>query len=151
MKPVPIFLAAVLAGLLTIVLSTPSRAGLHRSANPVAVQLPPENMYHAELERIGAQLFGAIHLRAVINSLSEGAVNVSHEANPAIGWPAMTMDLPLAPYAKIAPGIGAGHSVTLMLTLGDQGSYRVAAIFPAATPEPLVSERDPCERRGAAN
>ncbi|QDG79742.1 copper-binding protein [Labrenzia sp. PHM005] len=107
-------------------------------------------MDHSALEQSGAQLVGAIHLRGVVNSLSEGAVNVSHEANQRIGWPAMTMDLPLAPFVQVTPSLEPGMSVTLMLTMSDLGRYQVASIVPdeqtddstKATPDSATPTKD---------
>lgn len=125
------FLSA-LAICLPLAMTAPSAwAGFNLPRSAASVPQANNAMDHAALEQGGAQLLGAIHLQGVVNTLSDTAVNVTHDANPRIGWPAMTMDLPLAPYVQIAPGIGPGTAVTLMLTLGDRGSYRIAAIVPA--------------------
>lgn len=130
MKPGSASLALVLASLLTTGVPLTALAGFHLPQSVILPQQAPVNMDHSELEQRGAQLLGAFHLRGVVNSLSEGSVNVSHEANQRIGWPAMTMDLPLAPYAAVTPDLKPGMSVTLMLTMSDLGSYRVASIVP---------------------
>lgn len=120
-------------------------AGLLLTLTPAqAVTDTPQatcEMDHASLEIAGAQIVGAFHLEGVINAMSEGVVNVSHEANDRIGWPAMTMDLPLAPYAEGVTGLRVGASVTLMLTLGETGRYRIAAIVPGSSEPPSVAER----------
>ncbi|WP_298963322.1 copper-binding protein [uncultured Roseibium sp.] len=130
MKPGSVSLALGLASLLTTGFAQTALAGFHLPQSVVLPQQAPANMNHSALEQRGAQLVGAIHLRGVVNSLSEGSVNVSHEANQRIGWPAMTMDLPLAPYAAVTPDLEPGMPVTLMLTMSDLGSYRVASIVP---------------------
>ncbi|CTQ69686.1 copper-binding protein [Roseibium alexandrii] len=145
MKSFPITASTAFAGLLMLLTLT--------SADAV-VDTPQASfeMDHASLEIAGAQIVGALHLEGVINAMSEDVINISHEANDRIGWPAMKMDLPLAPYAKIMPGIRPGASVTLMLTLGKTGSYRIAAIVPgspekisnAKSDDPMGIEKSPC-------
>ena len=76
------------------------------------------------------QIEGAVHAKAVVNSLTEGTANVSHEPIPEIGWPAMTMDLALAPDAQIMGEVAAGDSVTLMLIKGADGVYVIGAMMP---------------------
>lgn len=128
MKPGSASLALVLASLLTTGAPLTAVAGFHQPQSVFLPQQAPANMDHSALEQSGAQLVGAFHLRGVVNSLSEGTVNVRHEANQRIGWPAMTMDLPLAPYVTVTPGLEPGMPVTLMLTMSDLGSYRVSSI-----------------------
>jgi len=70
----------------------------------------------------------AIEVRGTINSIGPDVVNVSHDPIPEIGWPAMTMDLPVQPDAKIADDVGAGDTVTLMLVKGTDGMYGIGAI-----------------------
>lgn len=123
MKTFPITASTAFAGLLMLLTLTPAQAV---ADTPKA----SSEMDHESLENAGAQIVGALHLKGVINAISEGVVNISHEANARVGWPAMTMDLPLAPYAKIASGVRPRSSVTLMLTMGESGSYRIAAIVP---------------------
>ncbi|WP_428528486.1 copper-binding protein [Roseibium sp.] len=142
----PITASTAFAGLLMLLTLTPANAVFD-------TQKASYEMDHESLQNAGAQIVGALHLEGVINAMSEGVVNISHEANDRIGWPAMTMDLPLAPYAKIASGIQSGSSATLMLTMGETGSYRIAAIVPAPSPEqtsiaegdrPLGIDKSPC-------
>ena len=35
------------------------------------------------------QMAGAVHAKAVVNSMGDGIANVSHDPIPEIGWPAM--------------------------------------------------------------
>ena len=73
--------------------------------------------------------FGS-NFKAVVNSISEGTANVSHEPIPEIGWPAMTMDLAMMPGAEMMGDIAVGDSVTLMLIKGDDGMYAIGAMMP---------------------
>ena len=62
---------------------------------------------------------------------SAGQVNVSHEPIPALGWPAMTMDLGVDP--AIAPHLPApGGQARIGLAKGEDGLYRIVAVEPAA-------------------
>jgi len=85
-------------------------------------------MNHSNMS--GKQMEGAVHAKAVVNSIAEGTANVSHEPIPEIGWPAMTMDLALAPDAQIMGEVAAGDSVTLMLIKGEDGIYVIGAMMP---------------------
>lgn len=61
---------------------------------------------------------------------AEGAVNISHEAIPAIKWPAMTMDFKVAD-KKILSGVKAGQAVTFGLTKEAKTGYVISHIEPA--------------------
>lgn len=58
------------------------------------------------------------------------AVFLSHDPIPAIGWPAMTMDLNVAPEADLT-GIEPDMVVRFTLDRGPDGMYRIATIAPA--------------------
>ena len=58
------------------------------------------------------------------------AVFLSHDPIPAIGWPAMTMDLNVAPDADLT-GIEPDMVVRFTLDRGPDGMYRIATIAPA--------------------
>lgn len=81
---------------------------------------------HADMAKAGE----GVHAAAKLNSLGDGSVNVTHGPIPAIGWPAMTMDLPLVGDVDTA-GVAAGDDVTIMLEKGADGMYGVTAIEPA--------------------
>ena len=59
-----------------------------------------------------------------------GSVNISHEAIPAIKWPAMTMDIKVAD-KKILSGIKSGQTVTFGLSKDAQAGYVISHIEPA--------------------
>jgi len=65
-----------------------------------------------------------VHAEATLNTVSDGAVNVSHGPIPEIGWPAMTMDLPLLEGADLG-GAAPGDTVMMMLDKGPDGMYGV--------------------------
>jgi len=87
-------------------------------------------MNHSSMAMSGAQMEGAVHTKAVLNTIGKDTANVSHEPIPEIGWPAMTMDLALAPDAQMMGGVAPGDAVTLMLIKGEDGMYMIAAIMP---------------------
>lgn len=93
-------------------------------------QMNHGNMDHSNMPVTEMQMDGAVHTKAVVNSIGEETANVSHEPIPEIGWPAMTMDLPLSPDAQMMGDVAAGDSVTLMLIKGDDGLYMIGAIMP---------------------
>ena len=98
---------------------------------PLALaQMNHSNMDHSNMPMSYEMMEGAVHTKAVVNSIGEGTANVSHEPIPEIGWPAMTMDLTLMPDAQMMGDITVGDSVTLMLIKGDDGMYAIGAMMP---------------------
>lgn len=100
-------------------------------AAPIAsAQTSHSTMDHSNMEMSDAQMEGAVHTKATINSIDKNSANVSHEPIPEIGWPAMTMDLTLAPNVQMMDDISEGALVTLMLIKNDNGMYEIGAIMP---------------------
>jgi len=62
----------------------------------------------------------------VINSVDadKGMVNLTHEPMPELGWPTMTMDLPVTKRVDLG-GVKAGDKVDFKLKLGRDKQYRV--------------------------
>jgi len=56
-----------------------------------------------------------------------GSVNISHEAIPAIKWPAMTMDIKVAD-KKLLSGVKPGQAVTFGLTKEGGSGYVISHI-----------------------
>lgn len=71
--------------------------------------------------------FDGVTADATVNAVSDGAVNVSHGPIAAIGWPAMTMDMPLLEGADTG-GAQPGDAVTMTLEKGADGMYGVRAL-----------------------
>ena len=69
---------------------------------------------------------------AVINSIDAdgGKVNVTHEPVPALGWPKMTMDLPVTRRVDLGT-VKTGSNVMIKLKKGRDKQFRVIAIDPA--------------------
>ena len=60
---------------------------------------------------------------------TDGHVNVTHEPIPALGWPAMTMDLGVGP--SVSPdALSAGRRLRIGLAKGEDGLYRIVAAEP---------------------
>lgn len=70
-----------------------------------------------------------IHAEATVNSIGDGTANISHGPIAEIGWPAMTMDLPVLDGAKVG-GVEAGDEVMMMLEKGEDGMYAIRALMP---------------------
>jgi Cu/Ag efflux protein CusF len=62
-------------------------------------------------------------------------VNLSHEPIPSVGWPAMTMDLPVAPTVDLR-AVRPGSRVTFTLSRGADGFYVIDGIGPAPATGP---------------
>lgn len=93
-------------------------------------QTDHSTMDHSSMKMSDEKMEGAVHTKAVVNSIGDGTANVSHDPIPEIGWPAMTMDLAVMPDAQMMGDIAAGDSVTLMLMKGTDGMYAIGAIMP---------------------
>lgn len=67
----------------------------------------------------------------IINSVDAdgGKINITHEPVPALGWPKMTMDLPVTRRVDLS-SIKAGSSVSITLKQGRDKQFRVMAIEP---------------------
>jgi Cu(I)/Ag(I) efflux system protein CusF len=65
----------------------------------------------------------------VINSVDaeKGVVNVTHGPIPALSWPEMTMDLPVAEGVDLG-GVQAGDDVRFRVVLGADQVYRITEI-----------------------
>lgn len=93
---------------------------------PVAAFAQMSHGNHAEMATTGE----GVHAEATLNAIGDGTVNVSHGPIAAIGWPAMTMDLPLIGDVDTS-GVAAGDTVMIMLEKGSDGMYGVSGIEPA--------------------
>jgi len=98
-------------------------------AAPAAAQMAG-GMDHSEMPMNDTRMEGAVHTDAVVNSIGDGTANVSHEPIPEIGWPAMTMDLPLLDNAQMMGAVKPGDAVTLMLVKGADGMYAIGSMMP---------------------
>lgn len=87
------------------------------------------SMDHGDMAIGEEAIEGAVHAKAVVNSMGNGTVNVSHGPIPEIGWPAMTMDMPLLDGAEMMGEIADGDTVTMMLVKDDDGMYAVGALM----------------------
>ena len=67
--------------------------------------------------------------QAIINSVDmEGhAVNLTHGPIPALSWPEMTMDLPVASGVALSD-VQPGDAVRFKVVLGDDQVYRITEI-----------------------
>jgi Cu(I)/Ag(I) efflux system protein CusF len=100
------------------------------STLPAVAQMTHGSMDHSNMPMSSEAMEGAVHTKAVVNSIGDGTANVSHEPIPEIGWPAMTMDLPVLENAEMMGEISAGDEVTLMLVKDADGMYAIGAMMP---------------------
>jgi Cu/Ag efflux protein CusF len=72
------------------------------------------------------------HGTGTVNSVdpAQRKVNLSHSPIPEIGWPAMTMDFPVAASVDLKP-IKSGTRVNFTIEQGPGGMYEIRAISPA--------------------
>lgn len=62
----------------------------------------------------------------VINSVDaeKGTINITHEPMPELGWPTMTMDMPVTKRVDLG-SVKAGDKVDFKVKLGRDKQYRV--------------------------
>lgn len=72
------------------------------------------------------------HGTGTVNSIdpAQHKVNLSHNPIPEIGWPAMTMDFPVAPSVDLHV-LKPGARVNFTIERGEGGMYEIRAIAPA--------------------
>ena len=72
------------------------------------------------------------HGTGTVNSVdpAQHKINLSHQAIPDIGWPAMTMDFPVAASVDLKP-VKPGTRVNFTIEKGQGGMYEIRAIAPA--------------------
>ncbi|MDT8328975.1 MAG: copper-binding protein [Roseovarius sp.] len=86
-------------------------------------------MNHGAMAMDEKAVEGAVHAQATVNSIKADSVNVTHGPIPEIGWPAMTMDMPLLDGAEIG-AVEAGDTVMMMLEKGHDGMFGIRALMP---------------------
>ncbi len=72
------------------------------------------------------------HATGTVNSVDPGRhkVNISHSPIPEIGWPAMTMDFPVAASVDLK-AIKPGSRVNFTIEKGQGGMYEIKVLSPA--------------------
>jgi Cu/Ag efflux protein CusF len=72
------------------------------------------------------------HGTGTVNSVdpAQHKINLSHQPIPEIGWPAMTMDFPVARSVDLT-AIQPGSRVNFTIEKGQSGMYEIEAIAPA--------------------
>lgn len=76
------------------------------------------------------------HATGKVNAVdaAQHKVTISHDPIPEIGWPAMTMEFPVAPSIDLE-GIKPGSRVTFTIEKGKDGMYQVRSLAPAGDPK----------------
>lgn len=94
-----------------------AKRGSHDGANHDAMSAP-DNVNEAEA-------------KGKINTIDAdaGVVNVTHEPVEALGWPTMTMDLPVTRRVDLT-AVKPGTDVTFKLKKGRDKKFRIIAITP---------------------
>ena len=112
--------------------SSPVTASLQPSAAAPAAHADD----HAASSPGGMQMAHAGHKDAhgtgTVNSVdaAQHKVNLTHQPIPEIGWPAMTMEFPVAPAVDLS-AIKPGSRVNFTIEQGQGGMYEIKVIAPA--------------------
>ena len=72
------------------------------------------------------------HATGTVNSVdpAQHKINLSHNPIPSIGWPAMTMDFPVAPSVDLSR-VKPGARINFTIQKGKGGMYEVQSVQPA--------------------
>jgi Cu(I)/Ag(I) efflux system protein CusF len=72
------------------------------------------------------------HATGTVNTVdpAQHKLNVSHNPIPEIGWPAMTMDFPVAPSVDLR-SVKPGMRVNFTIEQGQGGMYQIRSLAPA--------------------
>ncbi|HRX62828.1 MAG TPA: efflux RND transporter periplasmic adaptor subunit [Candidatus Competibacter sp.] len=99
--------------------------------------LDSESSVRASLQRLSKPPEPEIWAEGVINSVEGGSrtLNVTHEPIPALSWPAMTMDFPVAKGVKL-DGLKPDSKARFRIRDGEDGRYVIDAVRPSS-PTPL--------------
>jgi Cu/Ag efflux protein CusF len=127
MRLIPLALAAALAAL-------PAAAQMNHGDMPMKPGEAPMDhgsmpMNHGDMPMNHGAASASVTADATVNAVSDTVVNVTHGPIPAIGWPPMTMDMPLLEGADTG-GAQPGDTVVMTLEKGADGMYGVKALAP---------------------
>jgi Cu/Ag efflux protein CusF len=145
----PLVLAGALLLDLPACAATPPATTVATTAGPAAVDLGPSSRVRQtqtamagaghEAHRTGLNVQpvheggGDAHATGTVNTVDpvQHKINVSHSAIPALGWPAMTMEFPVASsvdLTRIKPGSRVDFTLERK---GAGGMYEVQSVQPA--------------------
>lgn len=82
--------------------------------------------------QVADERHAAAHATGTVNTVDAAGhkLNISHNAIPEIGWPAMTMDFPVAPSVDLK-GVKPGSRVNFTLGKAENGMYEIESLKPA--------------------
>ena len=114
--------------LMMSILGSGLAVALHAQAQP----MDQGHASHAATEPGSAaqdEARGAAQGRGVIHAIDPRgrSINLTHEPIPALGWPAMTMDLPVTEPVDLS-ALSPGDRVSFGLQLGSDNLYRITEL-----------------------
>jgi len=111
-----------------VAVSSPAQAAVP-IAYAAAPHVSPPHGNGMQMAHAGAN---DAHGTGTVNSVdpAQHKVNLSHSPIPEIGWPAMTMEFPVAPSIDLK-AIKPGTRVNFTIEKGQGGMYEIQAIAPA--------------------
>jgi Cu/Ag efflux protein CusF len=136
-------------GLLVLAACASTTPALSGAASPAGIDLGPSSRVVSTVaatdaasvarqapSRNGVQLAHGGHTDAhatgVVNSVDTAGrrLNITHDPIPAIGWPSMTMDFPVAPSVNLG-AVKSGARVDFTIEKGKNGMYEIQSVAPA--------------------
>jgi len=108
----------------------PGVAAPARTDQPMASMVPHPGIRHDSNATVMAH--DGAHGTGTVNSIDPTAhkVNLSHQAIPQIGWPAMTMDFAVDPAIDLR-AVRPGSKVDFTIEQGAGGMYEIKTLKPA--------------------
>jgi Cu/Ag efflux protein CusF len=103
--------------------STHTAAGATAFARPAAAQNGVQLVHDGHADA---------HATGVVNSIdaTQRRLNITHEPIPAIGWPSMTMDFPVAASVNLG-AVKPGARVNFTIEKGKGDMYEIQSVSPA--------------------
>ena len=149
----PLLMSLVPLGLIACTTSPPTLAEQNDTTVPLGIDLggsgpviaQPQTSFQAAPagDRVGSSQHSGemqmahagqndAHGTGTVNSVdsTQHKINLSHQPIPEIGWPAMTMEFPVAPSIDLK-AIKPGTRVNFTIEQGQGGMYEIRAIAPA--------------------
>jgi Cu/Ag efflux protein CusF len=111
--------------------------GRSGSESPLRPSVPPSEGHGRTTDLPGGMKMAHeghndAHATGTVNTVdpAQHKLNISHNPIPEIGWPAMTMDFPVAPSVDLR-SVKPGMRVNFTIEQGQGGTYEIRALAPA--------------------
>lgn len=101
--------------------------GSHQKTQNSDAKMPIDHNNHSSSKAMPGKQ--AIYAAGVINKISSGKLNITHEPIAALGWPKMKMDFNVAKGANL-PAVKPGQRIHFSLVKTGKFKYEITSIHP---------------------